>query len=200
MTLTLSTSTKLDDTRAEYRQLFTACVVRPERVAAADALATKLSRSKARYEEVARAVAMPWHVVAVIHMKEGGGSDGLFDRHLHNGDPLTDRTTHTPKGHPVEGTPPFTWEQSAADALARFRAWTDWSIEGTLWQLERYNGIGYRKRGVPSPYLWAWTGHYEKGKFVSDGHYDPEAVSSRSGVVPVILRMEALSIIPAYPR
>lgn len=200
MTSPISKSTHLEETRAEYTQLFATSVVRPERVASADALAKKLAQSQGRYEAVARAVSMPWQVVAVIHLKEGGGTDGVFDKHLHNGDPLTDRTVHTPKGHPVEGTPPFTWEQSATDALARFRAWTDWSAAGTLWQLERYNGWGYRNHGVPTPYLWAWTQHYEKGKFVGDGHFDPEAVSSRSGVAAVLRRMEALSIIPPYAR
>ena len=40
-----------------------------------------------------------------------------FDAHFHNGDPLTDRTKRVPAGRPKEGDPPFTWEQSAEDAI-----------------------------------------------------------------------------------
>ena len=42
-----------------------------------------------------------------------------FDQHLHNGDPLSGRTTHVPPGRPRPASPPFTWEQSAHDAIIR---------------------------------------------------------------------------------
>ena len=50
----------------------------------------------------------------VIHSLEAGLS---FARHLHNGDPLSARTVQVPRGRPLADEPPFTWEQSAADAL-----------------------------------------------------------------------------------
>jgi lysozyme family protein len=34
---------------------------------------------------------------------------------------------------------------------------------------------------LPTPYLWSFSNNYEKGKFVADGHYDPEAVSKQCG-------------------
>ena len=80
-----------------------------------------------------------------------------FKRHLHNGDPLTARTVHVPSGRPRQGDPPFTWEQSAADALTlrNLGPRTDWSLSGTLYALEGYNGWGYRRYHpeVFSPYL-----------------------------------------------
>jgi lysozyme family protein len=58
---------------------------------------------------------------------------------------------------------------------------TDWSVPHMLYLLEGYNGFGYRRRGLPTPYLWSFSNNYEKGKFVADGHYDPEAVSKQCG-------------------
>ena len=101
-------------------------------------------------------VGTPWYVVGVIHALE---SSLNFGRHLHNGDPLTARTVQVPAGRPKTGQPPFTWEASASDALRYqgFDKWKDWSIPGTLFKLEGYNGFGYRDHhaDVPSPYLGA---------------------------------------------
>src|SRR5947207_12520387 len=57
---------------------------------------------------------------------------------------------------------------------------TDWRIPALLYQIEKYNGFGYRTRrpGVLSPYLWSASRHYMSGKFVADGTFDP-AVRSR---------------------
>ena len=41
--------------------------------------------------------------------------------------------------------------------------------------------MGYRKRSVATPYLWSFTNHYDKGKFVADGKYDAEAISKQVG-------------------
>jgi lysozyme family protein len=51
--------------------------------------------------------------------------------------------------------------------------------------------MGYKKKGVPSPYLWSYTDQYQAGKYVADGKYDPTAVSKQPGVVAI---MKALGI------
>ncbi|WP_421994446.1 hypothetical protein [Reyranella sp.] len=68
-------------------------------------------------------------------------ADFRFNAHLHNGDPLTARTVRAPAGRPAGGKPPFTWEESAQDAIAanRYDKWNDWSIAGMLVAWERYN-------------------------------------------------------------
>jgi hypothetical protein len=38
-----------------------------------------------------------------------------------------------------------------------------------LYRFEANNGFGYRKRSVATPYLWSYSDHYDKGKFVADG-------------------------------
>ncbi len=116
----------------------------------------------------------------MIHGMECGFN---FAGHMHNGDPLTARTVHVPANRPAIGAPPFTWRQSAVDAmtLKGYHQVTDWSVPHMLWLLERYNGMGYRVRGRPTPYLWSFSNLYDKGKFVQDGHFDPDAVSKQCG-------------------
>lgn len=166
--------------REEYRRLFDTCTIRPERRAQVRDVASKLEANQARYSAVAQRVGAPWYFVAIVHSLEAGRD---FGRHLHNGDPLTARTTSVPKGRPEQGNPPFTWEESAADALSRLRDWRDWDIPGLLYKLEEYNGWGYRLHHpeVRSPYLWSSSNHYAAGKYVKDGKFSPTAVSEQCG-------------------
>ncbi len=134
--------------------------------------------SQPRYEEVQKFTKIPWIVIAVIHYRECGLK---FDRHLHNGDPLTARTVHVPENRPAIGEPPFSWANSAIDALSE--VWTPevWSLGVALEFLERYNGLGYQKHDVYTPYVWAGTTAYRKGLFVADGTFDPEKISKQIG-------------------
>ena len=178
--------------RRGYELLYESCLVRPRRKATVDQLVQRIGASRARYEKVGKALGVPWYVVGIIHSLEAGGD---FSRHLHNGDPLTARTTHVPAGRPPTGKPPFTWEQSAIDAL-RLRGldrWKDWSVPGTLYELEGYNGFGYRDYhpGVPSPYLWSFSNHYTRGKYVADGRFSPTAVSQQCGAALLLKQLVA---------
>jgi lysozyme family protein/peptidoglycan hydrolase-like protein with peptidoglycan-binding domain len=172
----------------EYVRLWSSCAVPPRRTAAVDALVDRIAQSKRRYAKAGRPAGVPWHVVGIIHTLE---SSGNFATHLHNGDPLTARTVHHPAGRPAAGRPPFTWEASAADALTLqgLDRWKDWSPAGTLYVFERYNGFGYRPRGIPSPYLWSFSTHYTQGKFVADGRFSATAVSEQCGAGVLLRRM-----------
>jgi lysozyme family protein len=176
--------------RDEYARLFATCTVRKNRKTEVEGVITRMMKARDRYEQVSHATGVPWFIIAVIHNMECAGR---FDCHLHNGDPLRARTVQVPKGRPVSGSPPFRWETSAVDALTfdGFDAWTDWSVSGTLYKLEAFNGLGYRKRKepVPTPYLWAATPHYEAGKYVRDGKFDPKAVSGQIGAAALLRRM-----------
>ncbi|MGN6187172.1 MAG: peptidoglycan-binding protein [Thermoanaerobaculia bacterium] len=180
--------------RSEYDTLFQTCTVRPEFSDNIENVITRSITARRRYQAVALRTRVPWHVVAVIHNLE---CSGRFDCHLHNGDSLSRRTVHVPAGRPVEGTPPFTWEDSAVDALRYqgFTSWTDWSVAGTLYKIETYNGLGYRKRGLRSPYLWSGSQHYTKGKYVADGKFDANAVSSQAGAAVVLRRIAEKDLI-----
>jgi lysozyme family protein len=50
------------------------------------------------------------------------------------------------------------------------------------WRLEGFNGYGYRLyRGIHSPYLWAGTNHYERGKTIADRVHSATAISTQAG-------------------
>lgn len=178
--------------KAEYDALWRSMEVSAARVGAADAIVAKIVANRARYDAVSASTRVPWFVIAVIHSLEASLS---FTKHLHNGDPLTKRTTHVPAGRPVTGTPPFTWEESAADALhAEVTGNADWSIEKIAYLLEGYNGWGYRlyHPTVLSPYLWSFSNHYRAGKYVADGKWSPTEVSQQCGAMVLLKRLEVL--------
>lgn len=180
-----------------YTDLYNKATIRPERQGDVRYAVTNILRGKARYEAVVKILGngMPWYVLGIIHCLEAANN---FNHHPHNGDPLTSRTTHVPKGRPkadpIAGPgKPYSWEESAVDALryTGFDTTKDWSIENTLKVLEGYNGWGYKKKGLLSPYLFSFTNLYSKGKYVKDGIYDPNAVSKQPGAVAL---MKALGV------
>lgn len=171
------------NTPAQYQHLWDTMVI--NKLAAAQNIAIKIGHNFDKYTAVVSGWAMPPYVVGIIHNME---SDMDFTRHLHNGDKLTARTVHVPAGRPLTGNPPFTWEESAKDAL-QLRGLdkvTDWSIPHMLLCVEGYNGFGYQRHGINSPYLWAGSNQYSKGKYVSDGKFDPEAVSNQIGAALIL--------------
>ena len=176
--------------RREFEDLLDRCDVRPERAAEVDQILGRIVQNRARYESVASETGVPWYVIAVIHSMETGLR---FDRHLHNGDPLSRRTVNVPAGHPRTGEPPFSWEASAKDALAlrNLSADTDWSVGSLLYEIEGYNGWGYRLHHphVPTPYLWSASSHYTSGKYVADGRWSDTAVSKQCGAAVLLRRM-----------
>jgi lysozyme family protein len=182
----------------EYERLWNTCEVRPERRVAAGDISNRIVGKRSRYEAAGKPHGVPWYVVGIIHQLEGSGN---FQTHLHNGDPLTARTVHEPAGRPANGSPPFTWEFSAADALVNdgLSTWRDWSIPGTLFVLERFNGFGYRKSSIAinSPYLWSFSKHYTQGKFISDKVYSPTAVSAQCGAAVLLLELAKQGLVAA---
>lgn len=176
--------------RKEYGRLFGECEIRLEKLSAVEAINKKIMANKSRYENVASPLGIPWFFIAAVHNMESSLS---YDCHLHNGDPLTGRTTNFPTGRPASGNPPFTWEESARDSLTfqKLNQWTDWSLPGLLYKLEGYNGWGYRLNHpeVLSPYLWSGSNHYAKGKYISDGRWSDSAVSAQIGAAVILRRL-----------
>lgn len=174
--------------RNEYQQLFNTCVIHPKNYPAVDACVDRIVSNKPRYEVVSSRIGVPWYFIGILHNME---CSCRFDTHLHNGDPLTARTTHVPKGFPKSGFPPFHWEDSAEDALRLkgLDTWPDWGIPAMLFKMEQYNGFGYRQHGIHSPYLWSFSNHYTRGKYTSDGIFDPTAVSKQIGGAVLLRRM-----------
>lgn len=173
--------------------------VNPYLAAHIDDIADHLIAAKPRYQDVATSTHVPWFIIAVIHEREAALS---WLASLAQGDPWCKVSTHVPKGR----GPFCSWNDSAIDALrncAPFAAhWGDWSAGGSLALLEQYNGLGYAegpfdkpsgKKYPPqaSPYVWASTDQYQTGKYIADGHFDPEVIDRQTGCAALISRIMA---------
>ncbi len=162
--------------------------------------ADKIAANRPRYEVVSKATGVPWDVIGVIHYRE---SSNDFRGVLHNGQKIIGtgkKTTIVPKGR----GPFSTWEEAAIDALANCHPHLaknkDWSIGTTLDKLEAYNGLGYRNKGLASPYLWAGTDQYVKGKYVADGKFDPEHVDQQLGVAAILMKLRETAKVAPVPN
>ena len=144
----------------------------------------KITSNFSRYKTVSDRTKFPWFAIAAIHYKE---ADLDFTCHLHNGDkPLSEPTRHVPKGR--GGFPD--WETSATDAilLEKFNLKTN-EIGEVLDCLEKYNGLGFRKRGLNSVYLWSSTNIcHPFGQYTSDGKFDSNAATNTRLGAALIIR------------
>jgi lysozyme family protein len=164
-----------------------------------NAQAAKIAANRSRYEVVAKATGVPWDVIGVIHYRE---SSNDFRGVLHNGQKIIGtgkKTTWVPKGR----GPFSTWEEAAIDALANCHPHLaknkDWSLAPTLDLLEKYNGLGYRNKGLASPYLWVGTDQYTKGKYVADGKFDANHVDQQLGVAALLMKLREAPAKPDAP-
>lgn len=153
--------------------------------------AKKALANKATYIDIATRSGMPadaWIFVAVTHYRE---SSQDFSKSLAQGDPWAQTSKHVPAGRG-----PFkSFADAAVDALVNCSPYAarnaDWSLAGLLTLLERYNGLGYANRGIPSPYIWSGTDQYTKGKYVADEVFDPNEVDKQLGCAGLILAIQA---------
>jgi lysozyme family protein len=183
-----------DDLRQEYQQLFDTMLISPLHAVQVEKTTDAVAASQARYEAVGDPLGIPWFFIGAIHSLESGLD---FTTHLHNGDPLTARTVHVPKGRPAKGKPPFQWEASAADALTLegFADLDDWHLTTILYRFEKYNGFGYRPHHINSPYLWSFSNQYTAGKFAEDGKFSAVLVSQQCGAAVLVRRLAERGII-----
>ena len=136
-------------------------------------------KNKDRYLAIEEATGCPAELIAAIHWRESGCN---FDTYLQNGDPLGQPTTHVPAGIYCE-----TWEESAIKAMQDQGYPVDKNDISSYYEFaERYNGLGYREQGLPSPYVWSGTNNYECGRYVADGEFDPNAVDNQLGVAVML--------------
>lgn len=193
-TVVIEANLSFDDLKPQYAALYASCRIRPER---ADEVAwhrKKLLQYRPRYEAVAAKTGVPWWFIGVVHALEASFS---FSSHLHNGDPLTGRTVHVPEDRPAIWNPPNDWESSAIDAFTdeKFVGLTNWSVPRVLYLWEGYNGYGYYSRQINSPYLWSFSNHYTKGKFIADRKYDANAVSKQCGAAVMLRALQDAGLV-----
>lgn len=172
----------------EYIQLFKTCQIRDQYRGQAEDYANRVMEPKNReqYTAAADVPCCPWYFVGIIHALEASFN---FKAHLHNGDPLSKKTVQVPKGRPPVWNPPNDWVSSAVDALQYdgFANQDDWSLARMLYRWESYNGFRSRTNyKINTPYLWSFSNHYTKGKFVADNVWDANAVSKQCGAAVIL--------------
>ena len=169
--------------------------IRPQWETRIDAAVDKFVETKSRYQKIQQlrpAPSVPAEVIFVLHGRESTWS---FHKRLHEGSPLTGRTKYVPKGRPKAGSPPFTFEESAEDALYKLKDMENWdwsTIGNVLQNTQKYNGMGYWNyhRDVNTPYNYSGTDRYLRGKYISDGRFSQLAVDKQLGCAAILKRME----------
>lgn len=173
-----------------YRFEWDRTVVKPEFKKYVSGIAKRIIENRGIYFKVQEATGVPWDLIGAIHYREASLD---FSTCLHNGDPLGKKTTHVPAGR----GPFFTWEEAAVDALIydNARKWTFNGIESELAYAERYNGLGYQRKGLHSCYVFSMSNRIRpRGRYTYDFVYNPLASTHDSAGVAVILKeIESLS-------
>jgi len=160
------------------------------RVAEIKKVCESFYKNQERYRIVSNACGVPEKLIFALHYRE---SSLNFNGVLHNGEQILGtgkKTSLVPKGR----GPFSTWEKAAVDALMLKESIFPkvWDFNSILEFAERFNGLGYRKRGELSPYVWAGTEkHDETGKYVADGKYSSTAIEKQLGVASILIGLEA---------
>lgn len=175
----------------EYTDLWARMAPRPECATLINRTARRLIGHKAQYQVVEASTGVPWFVIAALHERESGAD---FATYLGNGEPLDRVTRLVPRGR----GPFASWEAGAVDALTLdgLTQVTGWNAERACYEIEKFNGFGYRNpsRDIPSPYLWGGTNIQKPGKFVADGRFDPRETDQQLGAIAVMREIMALDL------
>jgi lysozyme family protein len=186
---------KMIGTKDWYAVEYHKCKTLPKWSAQAREAAHKIIHKRDRYSFVTMHTSVPWQLIGGLHYRE---SSFDWNSCLHNGDPLGKKTVKVPAGR----GPFHSWEDAAIDALMyemnllRKIGWKpDWSIEGCLDFAERYNGLGYRRKGIMSCYLFSCVDTMRaRGRYTYDGVYNPLATTQDYlGIIPILKEIEAVS-------
>lgn len=170
--------------RQGYLDLWKKATVTERANTLADRAAEKLIALKPRYKVSEKLTGVPWFAIGVLHMRECNNN---FKGCLHNGEAIVGtgrKTTIVPIGRGPFGT----FEESAVDALKDYAGAT-WDVPFIAWTCEKFNGFGYRGKGIPSPYLWGGSTVQRSGKYVADHVYDSNVMDTQLGAMTVLKRL-----------
>lgn len=160
---------------------------KPSFVGQAKKFAERAIKHKAEYEAIAAdikaqyALHVPWWFIPLVHERECVGGVDNWNCNIAQGSRYNQKSRIIPRNGPF---PSFRAAAIAALVKEAPKAATNtnWSGGGAVTIAERYNGLGYAKRGLPSPYIWSGTDQYRRGKYVRDGKYDANVVDTQVGV------------------
>jgi lysozyme family protein len=171
--------------KSEYEKLWNTMTI-TDNVNLPD-IAKRIISRKQDYILVEEKTDVPWYLIACIHYMEASLN---FSSQIFNGEQWTKKTTLIPKGR----GPWDSWYEAACEAMIELKAktgFTTWDIPEICYMFESHNGWGYRKYhpNVKSPYLWSFSNHYSKGKYVADGKWSDDAVSRQLGAMTIIKKL-----------
>jgi lysozyme family protein len=182
----------------QYAKWWDSMKIKASREAEFNGYAKQLLEHKAKYQEIESLTGVPWHLSAVIHLRESeatvkGEASYNFNTYLGNGQPLKRRTTLVPKNRgPFLG--PNAFVDGAVDALKQddLTNVKDWRLEKELYNTEIFNGTGYDGKGLPSPYVWGGTNIQQPGKYVADGKFNRKVWDTQPGTAPILFTLAKL--------
>lgn len=190
----------------DHKYLYDNLVIDADKVSTVAWYCNQFKKNKSRYSDVTRMSGAPEWFIFLLHIRECSLD---FNKVLHNGQTLThvnrSGTTWVPKGR-GRGMG-WSWEEAALDALMikNYHKKGSWALKDTLEDLERWNGLGYRKRigdkGAVeySPFILAGSNfHDETSKYVSDGKYDKHAKEKQLGVYVILRGLEQRELVKLY--
>ena len=142
---------------------------------------------RARYENVQEKTGVPWFFIGPVHHRESNRS---FAGVLHNGERIIGtgrKTSLVPAGR----GPFSSWDEAAVDALKHMGLdkISEWTLPRILYEFEKYNGFGYIKFKVNSPYVWAGTNLQQAGKYVSDGKFSSAHWDTQLGCAAILKKL-----------
>jgi len=161
-------------------------------------------KNQSRYDAVAKelnakGIGMTSEQVAAIHWREGTGS---FDKSIANGQALSKPARLDGKmgtgGKTYSST--SSWEANAVEVMTHKagekRAPNDgqpWSDSTFYTFAEKFNGTGYKSKGLATPYVYSGTTTYTGGKYVKDGPngFDPNVKDRQLGVAVLTSSLNA---------
>lgn len=175
--------------REPYSTIIPTLKIKETRINEVKAICQKFYANRERYHVVSQLTKVPEDVIFAIHMRECSAD---FRGVLCNGERIIGTGKKT-KLVPSGRGPFATWEESAIDEMEHKKHLYPkdgvWTMEAKLVFCEGFNGLGYKNRGLPSPYVLSWTNGYTKGKYVADGKFDPDFVDKQCGTAAIILEL-----------
>lgn len=166
-----------------YGALWDKCIVEPDKVASLKSIAEHIKAAYPRYENAEKVTGVPKSWIGPTEKRE---SDLNPRCNIAQGDRWDTRSTHVPRG-----MGPFSsWDAAAIAAFKlpahRLDAVKRWSVERYCYEWEKWNGYGYLRHSVNSPYVYGWTNLQEYGKYVADGVWSASAWDVQPGCVAML--------------
>lgn len=173
--------------RPEYEKWVANCRPRPECVHLIDSVAKRLTRPEAlkNFGAVRDALGIP-ELITIPSFERECGCD--FSRSPAQGDRWDRVSVHVPRGR----GPYSSWFECAIDTYRRENLdvhSAPYSMAYACYWWEKINGMGYRARGLRTPYVVGGTNLQQPGKYVADGEFDRDHMDTQLGCLPIALRM-----------